>query len=116
MRLTLRARTPGDLDWLFLPGGPGIGSESLLELVDTLDVPGTRWLVDLPGDGANTDPPGAPDDPFAVWPQVVVEAAQAVPRPVFTGHSTGGMYLLSTPALEPLLAGLVLLSTAPNAD
>jgi pimeloyl-ACP methyl ester carboxylesterase len=116
LRLRARAHRPGTIDWLFLPGGPGIGSESLHELVDALEVPGTCWMVDLPGDGSNTNPPSSPQDPFSVWPHVVVEAAQAVERPVFAGHSTGGMYLLSTPELEPLLEGLVLLSTAPNAD
>jgi len=114
VRLRERARRPGDRNWLFLPGGPGIGSESLHELVDALELPGVRWMVDLPGDGSNTD--RVPYDPYRLWPGVVVEAAQAVERPVFAGHSTGGMYLLATPELEPLLEGLVLISTAPNAD
>jgi pimeloyl-ACP methyl ester carboxylesterase len=104
------------LNWLFLPGGPGIGSESLNELVDTVDVSGSSWMVDLPGDGSNVDAPGAPADPYSLWPQVVLEAAQAVARPVFVGHSTGGEYLLSTPALAPRLEGLVLISTAPDAS
>src|ERR1700716_3325688 len=116
VRLSRRVRRAGDLDWLFLPGGPGIGSESLYELVDTIEVPGASWLVDLPGDGSNVDAPGAPADPYSVWPRVVVEAAEAVPHPVFVGHSTGGEYLLSTPALETLVEGLVLISTAPDAS
>ena len=114
VRLARRAVRPGPLNWLFLPGGPGIGSESLHELVDALDVPGSVWLVDLPGDGSNRNPKGAPDDPFSVWPQVVVEAALALPNAVFAGHSTGGMYLLATPELESHLAGLALLDTAPD--
>ena len=114
VRLTRRAARPGPLNWLFLPGGPGIGSESLHELVDALDVPGALWLVDLPGDGSNRDPKGAPSDPFSVWPQVVVEAANALPNVVFAGHSTGGMYLLATPELESHLVGLALLDTAPD--
>ena len=40
VRLREHSRRPGDLDWLLLPGGPGIGSESLQELADALDVPG----------------------------------------------------------------------------
>jgi pimeloyl-ACP methyl ester carboxylesterase len=116
VRLRARVRREGTLSWLFLPGGPGIGSESLLELVDHLDVPGTCWLVDLPGDGSNTDPPGAGADPYSGWPQVLLEAAEALPNPVYVGHSTGGMYLLSTPALEEVLAGLALISTAPDAS
>ena len=115
VRLRRRAQWPGAFNWLLLPGGPGIGSESLHELADTLEVPGSVWMVDLPGDGSNRSPPGASDDPFSVWPGAVVEAARAVESPVFVGHSTGGMYLLDTPALAPLLRGMALLDTAPDA-
>jgi pimeloyl-ACP methyl ester carboxylesterase len=115
VRLRKRSQRPGSLNWLLLPGGPGLGSESLHELADALDVPGAIWMVDLPGDGSNRAPPGAPDDVFSVWPQAVVEAAQAFPEIVFVGHSTGGMYLLDTPGLAPLLTGLALLDTAPDA-
>jgi pimeloyl-ACP methyl ester carboxylesterase len=113
VRLRERTRRPGDLDWLFLPGGPGIGSESLHELVDELDVPGRSWMVDLPGDGSNRT---EAEDPYASWPGVLIEAALAVERPVYAGHSTGGMYLLSVPELESRLAGLALVSTAPDAS
>ncbi|MCY1041256.1 alpha/beta fold hydrolase [Corallococcus sp. bb12-1] len=116
VRLRRHSERPGGLNWLLLPGGPGIGSESLEELAAALEVPGAIWLVDLPGDGSNRSPPGAPADVFEVWPTVVVEAAQAVPDPVFVGHSTGGMYLLATPELAPHLKGLALLDTAPDAS
>ena len=115
VRLTRRVERPGALNWLFLPGGPGIGSESLYELADGLDVPGSIWMVDLPGDGSNVAPVGAPDDPYSLWPGVLAEAARALSNPVYVGHSTGGMYLLSTPELEGLLKGLVLISSAPDA-
>lgn len=98
------------MNWLMLPGGPGIGSESLIELAAAMDVTGSIWLVDLPGDGSNT----GYRNPYAGWPQVLLEAAQSVSDPVFVGHSTGGMYLLSTPKLEGLLRGLALLDTAPD--
>jgi pimeloyl-ACP methyl ester carboxylesterase len=116
VRLRRRSHRPGDLNWLLLPGGPGIGSESLHELADAIEVPGAVWMVDLPGDGSNRSPPGAPEDVFSVWPGAVIEAARAVPNPVFAGHSTGGMYLLDTPDLGPLLKGLALLDTAPDAE
>ena len=89
VRLRKASARAGALNWLLLPGGPGIGSESLQELADALDAPGTVWLVDLPGDGSNRSAPGAPGDPFAAWPHAVLEAAQAVENPVFVGHSTG---------------------------
>jgi pimeloyl-ACP methyl ester carboxylesterase len=116
VRMTVRRQNDGDLNWLFLPGGPGIGSDSLGELVDAVDVPGTSWLVDLPGDGSNIAPPSGDEDLYAEWPRVLAEPARAVPNPVFVGHSTGGMYLLSTPALEEILVGLVLISSAPDAS
>jgi len=112
VRMRRHSTRPGPLNWLLLPGGPGIGSESLQALADILEVPGTVWLVDLPGDGSNPAPPGT--DAFAHWPQVLIEAAQAVPDAVFAGHSTGGMYLLSTPALRGCVRGLALLDTAPD--
>ncbi|MEV4140065.1 alpha/beta hydrolase [Dactylosporangium sp. NPDC049742] len=111
VRLRPVAERAGDLNWLLLPGGPGIGSESLHGLAEAAGVPGVTWLVDLPGDGSNT----VGGEPFARWPEVLAEAAEALPRVVFLGHSTGGMYLLSVPELEPLLAGLVLVSSAPHA-
>lgn len=114
VRLRLHTRRLGEIDWLLLPGGPGIGSESLAGLVDAAGLPGSAWLVDLPGDGSNTGIPEPRGGYFQHWPGVVAEAAQAVPGSVFVGHSTGGMYLLSVPELEPLLRGLVLVSTAPD--
>ncbi|WP_204802695.1 alpha/beta fold hydrolase [Mycobacterium riyadhense] len=116
VRLRRLVNRAGDLNWLFLPGGPGIGSESLHELVHAVDVPGNLWTVDLPGDGSNVDAPGAPEDPYSLWPQVLLEAAHAVAHPVYVGHSTGGEYLLSTPALAGCLEGLALISSAPDSS
>ncbi|MDQ8035299.1 MAG: alpha/beta hydrolase [Bordetella sp.] len=111
VRMRLRAARPGSLNWLLLPGGPGIGSESLHALADAMDVPGSIWLVDLPGDGSNLS---SLPDPYAQWPQVLIEAADAVPDAVYLGHSTGGMYLLATPALHGRVRGIGLLDTAPD--
>jgi len=79
VRLRLRARRPGRFNWLMLPGGPGIGSESLHELADTIEVPGSIWMVDLPGDGSNIGAPGAPADPYAGWRGHFAEMTQRHP-------------------------------------
>lgn len=115
VRLRRAQSRPGPLNWLFLPGGPGIGAESLIELVQTIEVPGTSWLVDLPGDGSNVNAPGAPADPYSLWPRVFLEAVAAVDNPVCVGHSTGGEYILSIPDLEDRIRGMALVSTAPDA-
>ncbi|MGN6619938.1 MAG: alpha/beta fold hydrolase, partial [Sphingomonas sp.] len=119
VRLRQHIKRNAGPNWLLLPGGPGIGSESLAELADAMvagALPGSIWFVDLPGDGSNRMPQGSDVDPFAGWPQVVVEAAQALPDVILIGHSTGGMYLLATPELEPHIVGLALFDTAPDAS
>jgi pimeloyl-ACP methyl ester carboxylesterase len=114
VRMRPHSSGPGALNWLLLPGGPGIGSESLTELAAAMKVPGTIWLIDLPGDGSNTARPTV--EPYSGWPQVLVEAAEAVTDAVFVGHSTGGMYLLATPALRGRVRGLALLDTAADCN
>lgn len=110
--MRLHSTREGSFNWLLLPGGPGLGSESLHELADALDVPGSVWLVDLPGDGSN--PVRHSGYPYASWPQVLMEAVEMLPDAIFVGHSTGGMYLLATPALRGRILGVALLDSAPD--
>jgi pimeloyl-ACP methyl ester carboxylesterase len=100
-------------NWLFLPGGPGLGSESLLPLLNILNLPGKLWRLDLPGDGSNTTSNNS--DSFSHWPEALLEAVSAFEHVILVAHSTGGMYALSLPELEPLLEGLILLDSAPDA-
>jgi pimeloyl-ACP methyl ester carboxylesterase len=102
-----------NLNWLFLPGGPGLGSESLLPLLKILQLPGKLWLLDLPGDGSNTTSNNS--ESFKSWPTALVEAARSFDHVVLVAHSTGGMYALSLPELEKHLEGLVVLDSAPDA-
>ena len=107
-RLQLVHSSEGNnLDWLFLPGGPGLGSESLLPLLDILKLPGNLWQLDLPGDGSNTTSNNS--DSFSHWPSALIEAVSEFDRVILVAHSTGGMYALSLPELEHLLIGLILL-------
>ncbi len=118
---TLRARlefvrsTPGrNYNWLFLPGGPGLGSESLSSLTKILQVPGTLWHIDLPGDGSNQTADNV--ESFRHWSAALVELCGALDSVILVAHSTGGMYALATPALEKILTGLVLMDSAPDAS
>jgi hypothetical protein len=99
------------LNYMLAPGGPGIGSESLADLADCLPPNVNAWGVDLPGDGSNQHP-----DPYGMWPGVLAEAAAHFPSTIMLGHSTGGEYILSVPEIERHAAGIVLLSTAPDAS
>lgn len=103
----------GNLNWLFLPGGPGLGAESLLPLLKILQLTGKLWLLDLPGDGSNTTSNN--QESFTSWPVALIEAAKSFTHVVLVAHSTGGMYALSLPELEKHLEGLILLDSAPDA-
>ncbi len=101
-------------NWLFLPGGPGLGSESLRDLTGMLSLPGTIWSVDLPGDGSNfTENDG---ESFSKWSNGLIEAVNALDKVILVAHSSGGMFALATPELEKNLLGLVLMDSAPNAN
>lgn len=41
------------LNWLFLSGGPGMGSNYLIDFVSKLDLQGSLFVEDFPGDGDN---------------------------------------------------------------
>ncbi|MBV9601389.1 MAG: alpha/beta hydrolase [Chloroflexi bacterium] len=115
VRLRRVAARRGRWSWLLVPGGPGLGSESLVGLAQAAGLPGSVWLVDLPGDGSNRDVAGVPSEPYAHWPGCLAEAAEGLDAPVMIGHSTGGMFLLSVPDLQHHLVGLALVSSAPHA-
>jgi pimeloyl-ACP methyl ester carboxylesterase len=99
--------TEGNYNWLFLPGGPGLGSEVLAPLTEILNLPGTIWHFDLPGDGSNLGS-------IECWSQAIIEAATALENVIFVGHSSGGLFLQAVPELEKILKGLVLLDTSPD--
>lgn len=104
----------GAHNWLLLPGGPGLGSESLYPLTHLLPLPGKFWHLDLPGDGSNLLP--QQNFAFAHWQMALIEAVSMLENVILVAHSTGGMYVLATPPLEALLTGLVLMDSAPNAS
>ncbi|WP_181160340.1 alpha/beta fold hydrolase [Streptomyces solincola] len=115
VRLRRASQSREGWNWLFVPGGPGLGSQSVAGLARAAEVPGTAWLVDLPGEGSNRGVPQVPDRPYERWPHVLLEAVEAFDDVVMVGHSTGGMFLLALPELEARLAGLCLVSSAPHA-
>ena len=108
-RLQLISSSEGkNLNWIFLPGGPGLGSEVLTPLTSLLKLPGTVWHLDLPGDGSNLQ------GSIKNWKQALLEAVQSLENVILVGHSRGGMFALATPELQHLLKGLVLLDAAPD--
>lgn len=106
-----------NLHWLFLPGGPGLGSEVLNPLTEILTLPGTVWHFDLPADGSNLPahhPILSPKISIQNWKPAIIEAVTSFENVILVGHSRGGMFALAIPELEKLLKGLVILDAAPD--
>lgn len=108
-----RASEGKSLNWLFLPGGPGLGSESLFPLLNVLQLPGRIWRLDLPGDGSNVLS-HARSCMMQHWSTALIEAVRALDNVILVGHSTGGMFALATAELKNALKGLVLLNSSPD--
>lgn len=99
-------------NWLFLPGGPGLGSEYLYPFLDILNIPGNVWLVDFPGDGSNTFE--SPLDHSTTWKAGLQNLVESLPNICLVTHSFSGMFVLSCPEIEPFLSKLVLMNTSPD--
>ncbi|WP_068466913.1 alpha/beta fold hydrolase [Candidatus Protochlamydia phocaeensis] len=113
MRLQLiKSQAGKPYQWLFLPGGPGIGSEYFSGLTYALNVPGSIWHMDLPGSGSNRRDMGG--SLVEKWGEALLEAVKCLENVILVGHSFGGMLILSLPELEKHLKGLILLNTSPG--
>lgn len=93
--------------WLFLPAGPGLGSEYLVHLCHHLNLPGSTFLLDFPQDGRNTQ--GELD--IQLWQKGLIDLLKSFPNPILVTHSFSGMFALNLPELQNQLAGLVLMNT-----
>lgn len=108
------AHNNGDTNWLFMPGGPGLGSEALTGLTGILKdkIPGVIWHFDLPNDGSNN----VKDKPISDWRASLIQTITAFERVILVAHSSLGMYVQTMPELEAMLHGLVLIGSAPDAS
>lgn len=100
-----------EINWVFMPGGPGLGSEYLAAYLEDLKLPGAIWRCDFPGDGSNVLQ--EPID-YSSWPETLPEALSTLDKVILVAHSFSGMITQAQPALERELYGLVLMSTTPR--
>lgn len=101
-----------NLNWVFLPGGPGVQSDYFIPLIEHLTLPGNVYLIDLPNNGNNHTHDVDTYD-FEQWKEIFLSAMHQFDQPILVGHSFGGMFPLLFPQLETLLKGLVILNSAP---
>jgi|GEM_PF-368738 len=95
--------------WLFLPGGAGLGSECFDSLLEVIDLPGSIYLLDYPGDGSNPKPL-RPDH----WKQGLLDVVKAFDHVHLVAHSFGAMFVMTIPELEDELQALVLMDGSPK--
>jgi pimeloyl-ACP methyl ester carboxylesterase len=102
------------INWLFIPGGPGLGSEVLADLTQLLknQIPGAIWHFDLPNDGSNI----LKDQSICNWYTAIMQAVSSLENVILVAHSTSAMFVQTMPELEEFLHGLVLIGTAPDAS
>ncbi len=93
--------------WLFLPGGAGLGSEYLESLIESIDLPGSLYLVDFPGDGSNPTPL-APE----TWKEGLTLLVKEFGSVHLFAHSFASMFVMTCPELEPYVESLVLMSAS----
>ena len=117
-RYQLVKSTPGKsiYNWLFLPGGPGIDSNYLVDLINELDVEGNCWLIDFLFNGDNISRSNKADrnQILQSWGEYFLAAIDKFENPILIGHSFGGYYPLFFPELENILKGFVILNSAPT--
>lgn len=109
--LLISANNKANYNWIFVPGGPGLGSEYLHQLTNLLHLPGTVWHFDFPGDGSNVV---SNRKRFTNWSKGLLEAIRMLENVILVTHSFSGMFALTIPGLEYLLHGLVLMDSSPN--
>lgn len=97
---------PGPV-WLFLPGGAGLGSESIESLIEIVDLPGSLYLVDFPGDGSNP----TPLEPEK-WKERLIALVQSFQHVHLVAHSFSSMFVMTCPELESHVESLVLMGAS----
>jgi len=97
---------------IFLPGGPGIGSDYLQAFCNKLELKGSKYLIDFPQDGSNQF--GTLD--LKYWQDGLIDLVKNFKDPVLVTHSFAGMLTLSCPELEQNLKALILMNTTPSSS
>lgn len=112
VRFTLVASNKGEnINWLFLPGGPGCDSSYLDSLISILPpLPGNLWYLDFPGNGSHD----VQKEHFDSWLSIFTQTISGFNDVVLVGHSFGGMMPLLFTECEELLSGFIILNSSPT--
>ena len=115
-KITLLSQGPGaDINWIFLPGGPGADASYFDDLITVVDLPGNIWTLDFLENGHNLGQHEfSKKFDFDQWGVAMKDALKEFDNAVIVGHSFGAMYPLLFPELESEIIGFVSISGAPS--
>jgi pimeloyl-ACP methyl ester carboxylesterase len=99
------------LNWLFLPGGLGMGSEYLVNFVEQLRLAENLYVGDFPGDGSNRN---IDNITYDILKNGLIEVIRELSPCILVTHSFSGMLALTIPELENIAEGLVIMNSGPN--
>ncbi|MBN8827125.1 MAG: alpha/beta hydrolase [Sphingobacteriia bacterium] len=107
----IKEDSENNLNIVFLPGGPGMGSEYLADFACKLTIPGNLFIADFPGDGSNRN---TNKIEYEEWKKGIIKIAEDLRPCVLVTHSFSGMFTLTIPELESKLTGLIIMNSAPD--
>ncbi len=113
LRLAKSIKPVNQNNWLFIPGGPGVDSDSLRGLVEAFDLPGQYWLVDFALNGTNEEV-NFPDDTCKHWPKYLEDLVGRFNNSIIVGHSFGGYLPFFSLKLEKTLKALIVIGSTPT--
>ncbi|PCI38776.1 MAG: hypothetical protein COB50_01870, partial [Thiotrichales bacterium] len=98
-------------NWVFLPGGPGLGSEYFLPYLNSITLPGAVWRLDYSGDGSNRI---NNYENFSIKKSELVTALSELQNVILVAHYFSGNFALTVPELDTVLDALVIMDGTPN--
>jgi len=88
-----------------------MGANYLINFVSKLNLQGSLFIADFPGDGDNHS---TEEIRYEDWKQGLIEVVNSLSPCVLVTHSFSGMFALTIDSLEEFLVGLVIINSAPD--
>lgn len=112
LALDVHSDQPGNEQWLFLPGGPGLSGAYLKPLAQCMNLPGKSFLADYPGCGTHPVEYQGLDQ----WRLALLNTFQQLGSVGIVAHSFSGMFILNYPEFSPFISKLIIVNSAPFFD
>lgn len=98
-----RVSTGKNKNLIFFPGGPGLKSNYLIDLIKNSRPDANCWVFDFDSESN-----------FFKWKEDCIEAINILSNVIVVGHSFGGWFLLSIEEIPSIVEGILLLNTTPS--